>query len=74
LYGNILLQTCKAVLFSVSAIYLELRKIVVQKVIVVEFEVDNESSDRAGCFVFKANMQRSSRIWILKVMKSNQIR
>ena len=43
-------STCKTVLYLLEAIYLRLRKIVVQRVTVVKFRVDNRGSDGTGCF------------------------
>jgi len=42
--------TCKTVLNLLEAIYLRLRKIVVERVTVVKFRVDNRGSDGTGCF------------------------
>jgi len=38
-------STCKTVLNPLEAVYLRLRKIVVEKVTVVKFRVDNRGSD-----------------------------
>jgi len=43
-------STCKTVLNLLEAIYLRLRKIVVERVTVVKFRVDNRSSNGTGCF------------------------
>jgi len=47
-------STCKTVLNLLEAVYLRLRKIVVERVIVVKFRVDNRGSDGTGCFRIKA--------------------
>ena len=41
---------CKTVLNLLEAVYLRFRKIVVERVTVVKFRVDNRGSDRTGCF------------------------
>jgi len=46
-------STCKTVLNLLKAIYLRLRKIVVERVTVVEFGVDNRGSNGTGCFRIK---------------------
>ena len=43
-------STCKTVLNLLEAVYLRLRKIVVERVTVVKFRVDNRGSDGTGCF------------------------
>jgi len=43
-------STCKTVLNLLEAVYLRFRKIVVQRVTVVKFRVDNRGSDGTGCF------------------------
>ena len=43
-------STCKTVLNLLDAVYLRLRKIVVERVTVVKFRVDNRGSDGTGCF------------------------
>jgi len=43
-------STRKTVLNLLEAIYLRLRKTVVQTVTVVKFRVDNRDSDGTGCF------------------------
>ena len=45
--------TCKTVLNLLEAVYLRLRKIVVERVIVVKFRVNNRGSDGTGCFRIK---------------------
>jgi len=46
-------STCKTVLNLLEAIYLRLRKIVVQRVTVVKFKVDNRGSNGTDCFRIK---------------------
>jgi len=46
-------STCKTVLNLLEAVYLRLRKIVVERVTVVKFRVDNRGSDGTGCFRIK---------------------
>ena len=46
-------STCKTVLSLLEAVYLRLRKIVVERVTVVKFRVDNRGSDGTGCFRIK---------------------
>ena len=43
-------STCKTVLNLLEAVYLRLRKIVVERVKVVKFRVDNRGSNGTGCF------------------------
>jgi len=43
-------STCKRVLNQLEAVYLRFRKIVVERVTVVKFRVDNRGSDGTGCF------------------------
>ena len=43
-------SACNTVLNLLEAIYLKLRKIVVERVTVVKFRVDNRGSDGTGCF------------------------
>ena len=43
-------STCKTVLNLLEAVYLILRKVVVERVTVVKFRVDNRGSDGTGCF------------------------
>jgi len=43
-------STCKTVLNLLEAVYSRLRKIVVERVTVVKFRVDNRGSDGTGCF------------------------
>ena len=43
-------STCKTVLNLLEAAYLRFRKIVVDRVTVVEFRVDNRGGDGTGCF------------------------
>ena len=45
--------TCKTVLNLLEAVNLRLRKIVVERVTVVEFRVDNRGSNGTGCFRIK---------------------
>ena len=47
-------STCKTVLNLLEAVYLRLRKIVVERVTVVEFRVDNRGSDGTACFRIEA--------------------
>ena len=46
-------SACKTVLNLLEAVYLRLRKIVVERVTVVKFRVDNRGSDGTGCFRIK---------------------
>jgi len=46
-------RTCKTVLNLLEAVYLRLRKIVVERVTVVKFRVDNRGRDGTGCFRIK---------------------
>ena len=46
-------STCKTVLNLLEAVYLRLRKIVVERVTVVKFRVDTGGSDGTGCFRIK---------------------
>ena len=46
-------STCKTVLNPLEAVYLRLRKIVVERVTVVKFRVDNRGSDGTCCFRIK---------------------
>jgi len=46
-------STCKTVLNPLEAVYLRLRKIVVERVTVVKFRVDNRGGDGTGCFRIK---------------------
>jgi len=43
-------SACKTVLNLLEAVYLRLRKIVVERVAVVKFRVDNRGSNGTGCF------------------------
>ena len=43
-------STCKTVLNLLQAVHLRFRKIVVERVTVVKFRVDNRGSDGTGCF------------------------
>jgi len=49
-FGNFNHSTCKTVLNLLKAIYLRLRRIVVQRVTVVKFGVNTSGSDGNGCF------------------------
>ena len=46
-------STCKTVLNQLEAVNLRLRKIVVERVTVVKFRVDNRGSNGTGCFRIK---------------------
>ena len=46
-------RSCKTVLNLLEAVYLRFRKIVVDRVTVVKFRVDNRGSDGDGCFRIK---------------------
>jgi len=46
-------STCKTVLNLLDAVDLRFRKIVVERVTVVKFRVDNIGSDGTGCFRIK---------------------
>jgi len=52
----------KTVLNLMKAIYLRLSILVVERVTVVKFRVDNRGSDGTGCFRIKGRIQRCSRI------------
>ena len=55
-------STCKTVLNLLEAVYLRLRKIVVERVTVLKFRVDNKGSNGIGCFGIEVwTLQRSSR-------------
>jgi len=43
-------SACKTVLNLLEAIYLRLRKVVLERVTVVKCRVDNRGSDGTGCF------------------------
>jgi len=49
-------STCRTVLSLLEAIYLILRKIVVERVTVIKFRVDIRGSDGTGCFRIKVRM------------------
>jgi len=49
-FGSFNHSTCKTVLNLLEAVYLRFRKIVVERVKVVKFGVDNRGSDCTGCF------------------------
>jgi len=58
-------SACKTVRNLLEAIYLRLRKIVVERVTVVKFRVDNRGSDGTGCIRIEVRTdtaERSSRI------------
>jgi len=46
-------STCKTVLNLLEPVYLRLRKIVVERVTVVKFGVDNRGSNGTGCLRIK---------------------
>jgi len=46
-------STCKTVVNLLKAMYLRLRRIVVERVSVVKLRVDNRGSDGTGCFRVK---------------------
>ena len=52
-FGSFDHSTCKTVLNLLEAIYLRLRKIVVERVTVVKFRVDNRGSDDTSCFIIE---------------------
>ena len=52
-FGSFNHSTRKTVLNLLEAVYLRLRKIVVERVTVVKFRVDNRSSNSTGCFRIK---------------------
>ena len=52
-FGSFNHSTCKTVLNLMEAVYLRLRKIVVERVTVVKFRVDNRGSNSTGCFRIK---------------------
>ena len=43
-------STCKTVLNQLEGVYLRFRKVVVERVTVVKFRVNNRGSDGTGCF------------------------
>jgi len=49
-------STCKTVLNLLDAVYLRLRKIVVERVTVVKFRMNNRGSNGTGCFRIKVRM------------------
>jgi len=51
-------STCKTVLNLLEAVYLRFRKIVVERVTVVKFRVDNRGSNGTGCFRIKVRTSR----------------
>ena len=58
-------STCKPVLNELEAVNLRFRKIVVERVTVVKFRVDNRGSDGTGCIRIEVRTdtaERSSRI------------
>jgi len=52
-------STRKTVLNLLKAVYLRLRKTVVERVTVVKFRVDNRGSDDTGCFIIKVRTDRA---------------
>jgi len=50
-------STCKTVLNLPEAVYLRLREIVVERVTVVKFRVDNRGSNSTGCFRIKVSQK-----------------
>jgi len=54
-------STCNTVLNLMEAVYLTLRKIVVERVTVVKFRVDNRGSDGTGCFRIDMSVPRWPR-------------
>ena len=46
-------SACKTVLNLLEAVYLQLRKTVIERVTVVKFRVDNRGSNSTGCFRIK---------------------
>ena len=54
-------STFKTVLNLLEAVYLRLRKIVVERVTVVKFRVDNRGSNGTGCFRIKVRTEH----WLL---------
>jgi len=54
-------SACNTVLNLLKAIYLILRKIVVQRFTVMKFRVDNRGSDGTGCFRAELSDMRISR-------------
>ena len=55
-------STCKIVLNLLGAVYLRLVKIVVERVTVVKFRVDNRGSNSTGCFRIKVRTDAHSCI------------
>jgi len=55
-------SACKTVLNLLEAIYLGLRKIVVERVTVVKFRVDNRGSDGTGCFGIELRYDTIERV------------
>jgi len=56
-------STCKTVLNLLEAVYLRLRKIVVERVTVVKFRVDNRGSNGTGCFRSKVRTFALGRVY-----------
>ena len=52
-------NTCKTVLNLQEAVYSRFRKIVVERVTVVKFRVDNRGSDGTGCFRIEVRTDRA---------------
>ena len=55
-------STRKTVLNLLEAVYLRLRKSVVERVTVVKFRVDDRGSDGTGCFRIKVRMDTAELV------------
>ena len=68
-------STCKTVLNLLEAMYLRIRKIVVERVTVVKFGVNNRGIDGTGCFRIKVRTekQRVHEYEKSKTLKSDEI-
>jgi len=52
-FGSFNYSTCKTVLNLLEAVYLRLKKIVMERVTVIKFRVHNRGSNGSGCFRIK---------------------
>ena len=62
--------TCNTVLNLLEAIYLRLRKVVVERVTVVKFGVDNRDSDGTGCF--RGDVKRDATVSTSWTLNNNR--
>ena len=58
-------STCKTVLNLLEAVYLRLKKIVVERVTVVKFRVDSRGSNATGCFTIKVRTDTAKSLYFL---------